>query len=516
MTRGFRTTLALLLFALMLTSPAVAEGRRSSMVIDANTGEVLYASAPDAPRYPASLTKMMTLYLLFEEIERGRLGLGHRIKFSERAAAAAPSKLGLQAGEEIEIADAIKALIVKSANDVAIAVAEHIAGSEAAFARLMTEKSRLIGMSNTTFRNASGLPDLGQVTTARDMLTLAMRLQDDFPKYYPYFATQNFTYNGQTYRNHNTLLGTLPGIDGLKTGYIRMSGFNMVASVKRGGRHIVAAVFGGASAASRNAEMRALLARALPKASTVRTRRPVPVQTARATPPQRADRGGAAAQAVRMVPQSATRNGGALPGPADDEPASPGSAAPSVDIAIARVRTVQLGAASASRPETSLPAAAEREMQQPQLVAAPQPARGLAPSTLQQQAANLARGEPPLVRSVAVPQPTGRPGRLHQPVTGAPASPPAAPNSAGIAATGSYHVQVGAYASASEAEKALTAALKRAAGLLGNAAPLTTPVQRGSQQLYRARFGGFDQQAAASVCLELRRRQIDCFVARAE
>lgn len=280
-----------------------AEARHAAMVIDANSGQVLHNQAGDELRYPASLTKMMTLYMAFELIENGRLAYQSRLKVSHEAASAAPSKLDLEPGEDIQLIDAIKALITKSANDVAIVIAEHIGGTEANFARLMTAKARQIGMKDTTFRNASGLPDPGQLTTARDMLTLALRLQDDFPRHYGLFTTRSFAYNGATHRNHNTLLGTYSGIDGIKTGYTRASGFNLVSSVRREGRHVVAAVFGGSSAASRNAHMRSLLTRALAKADTEKTRKPVLLARPRLAP--RPEAKIADASAPRPVPVAA-------------------------------------------------------------------------------------------------------------------------------------------------------------------------------------------------------------------
>lgn len=242
------------------------------MVIDGNTGQVLHAQAADETRYPASLTKMMTLYIAFELMEQGRMVPATRIKVSDEAAGTSPSKLGLPAGSDIALADALRAIVTKSANDMAVALAEHIAGSERKFAILMTRKARELGMTATTFKNAHGLPDGEQVTTARDMLTLALRLNDDFPKQYALFGLRAFSYNGKTHRNHNTMLGVYPGMDGLKTGYTTASGFNLVASVRRNGKYVVAAVFGGSTASARNAHMRTILDRALAKASTEQTR----------------------------------------------------------------------------------------------------------------------------------------------------------------------------------------------------------------------------------------------------
>ena len=254
-----------------------AAPRHAAMIIDANTGAVLYDNAGDERRHPASLTKMMTLYLTFEAIESGRLSFGSPVKVSQEAASAPPSNLDLEAGEEISVGDAVRALITKSANDVAAALAEKIGGTQTNFVRLMNAKAKALGMSKTNFENPSGLPDSDQVTTARDMITLGLRLQDDFPQHYPLFAMRAFRYNGATHRNHNTLMNHFAGIDGIKTGYTRASGFNLVTSVRRGGRHLVGAVFGGSSAASRNSEMRTLLTRAMARASTVKTRKSVPM-----------------------------------------------------------------------------------------------------------------------------------------------------------------------------------------------------------------------------------------------
>lgn len=497
--------LATLLFVLAST-PASATGRRASMAIDANTGDVLYASNADEQRYPASLTKMMTLYMVFEEIESGRLTLQSKIRMSERAASAPPSKLNLKPGEEISVRDAILALTTKSANDIAVLLAEHIGGSEENFARMMTEKARLLGMKNTTFRNASGLPNREQVTTARDMLTLALHLQDDFPKHYSFFSVRNFTYKGRSYRNHNSLLRTYPGMDGLKTGYIRMSGFNLVSSVRRGGRHVVAAVFGGTTAATRNAEMRALLNRSLAKASKTKTRKPAVVAFYRATPPARAER--RTPSAPSQAPAPAASPAPVPPSPAPAAAAAQASSEPT--ITIAKVRPIMVA-----------PMATEQI--RPQLIDSGRvPGNlGMKPSTLQQQAENLSQGNPPLAQAAVL-----RDSAEQLPVTKLAARseasqpterPPVVPVAlTSPAASGGFQIQVGAYASAAEAEKALVVALERSASLLSKAAPVTIPVRSGSRQLYRARFAGFDSQAAQTTCQELRRRQIECFVAKAE
>ena len=243
----------------------------SSIIVDGNSGATLSASNPDASRHPASLTKIMTLYLLFERLDAGKMKLDTEMEVSEHASEQAPTKLGLRPGQSIRVEDAIKGLVTRSANDAAVVIAEAIAGDEDDFAKLMTRKARALGMTRTVYRNASGLPDDEQVTTARDQSTLGRAIQDRFPRYYRYFSTVAFNYHGQSIRNHNRLLGSVEGVDGIKTGYTRASGFNLVTSMRRGNRHLVGVVMGGRSGGSRDAIMRNLLAENLEKAATKRT-----------------------------------------------------------------------------------------------------------------------------------------------------------------------------------------------------------------------------------------------------
>lgn len=233
--------------------------RYAAVVVDHASGDVLLAEDQDGVRHPASLTKMMTVYLAFEAVRAGKVTLRTKLPVSARAAARPPSKLGVRSGSSISVEHAILALLTKSANDVASVVAEGLAGSETAFARQMTEKARLLGMKKTRFKNASGLPDPEQVTTARDMARLAQRLIDDFPEYYSYFSQAEFHYAGRTVRSHNGLLGRYPGTDGLKTGYISASGYNLVASSIRGGRRLIAVVLGGKTARARDQQVMRLL-----------------------------------------------------------------------------------------------------------------------------------------------------------------------------------------------------------------------------------------------------------------
>ncbi len=476
----------------MLVAGALSPARAytppyAAMAVDANTGAVLHNRAGDAPRHPASLTKMMTLYMTFELIELGRLDYATKIKMTEEGAAASPSKLGLKPGEEISVLDAIKALVTKSANDVAIALAQHIGGSEANFARLMTQKARAIGMTHTFFKNASGLPDDAQVTTARDMLTLALRLQDDFPKRYELFATRTFTYRGHTYRNHNVLLTHYRGTDGIKTGYTRASGFNLVTSVHRGHKHVIAAVFGGKTGRIRNARMRSLLDAALAKASTKVTRKPAvfvraPQPVVAARPP-----------APRANPPIETS---AVVAPAARPAAAPAHADSAPSIAVARVHRVLLGpdlrqsapavneAPATPRPVFATAGSADAAL--PRFAPA-----ALPPSTLQAQASALEnRAAPPQ----ALPQ--DRPPQQE----------------AALTPSGPFAIQIGAYSDSADAEQHMDTARQRAGGLLDPYHAVAVPYRKGATQLYRARFRGFEAAAAASTCLHLRRLQIDCFV----
>ena len=257
----------------------------ASIVVDGNSGAVLQASNPDALRHPASLTKIMTLYLLFERLEAGKFKLDSMLTVSEHASEQAPTKLGLKPGQTIAVEDAIKAIVTKSANDAAVAVAENLGGDEGRFAKLMTQKARDLGMTRTTYTNASGLPDDDQITTARDQALLGRLIQKRFPRYYKYFSTESFVYHGETMRNHNQLLGSIEGVDGIKTGFTRASGFNLVTSVHRDGRYMVAVVMGGRSSLERDAHMRELISAHI-KETALKEAVPVHAKSNRRNEPQ--------------------------------------------------------------------------------------------------------------------------------------------------------------------------------------------------------------------------------------
>lgn len=280
MTSGMRAVYAVLLLLTALFFPgtgpaayAASNPRYASIVMDADTGVILSESNADKRLYPASLTKVMTLLLTFEALENGALRLQDRVPISKHAASMVPSKLNLPVGSSIRVEDAIYAIVTKSANDISAALAEKIGGTESHFAVLMTRKAREIGMTRTVFRNASGLHNPQQVSTARDMARMAQYILTTYPQYYSYFSTRNFSYRGVSYHNHNRLMSSYKGMDGFKTGYIQPSGFNLIASARRDGRRLIGVVFGGRTANSRNAHMTEILDRGFAKqAPASRTR----------------------------------------------------------------------------------------------------------------------------------------------------------------------------------------------------------------------------------------------------
>ncbi len=435
--------------------------KHAALVVDANSGRVVSEQSADEPRYPASLTKMMTLYIVFDLIEQKRLSYDTKIVFSDAATRVQPTKLGVQAGDSISVLEAVKGLITKSANDASIALAEHIAGSEPQFAALMTQTARRIGMSKSTFKNAHGLPNPEQVTTARDMITLGLRLQDDFPKHYPLFSTTSFNFRGDSHKNHNTMLLTYEGTDGIKTGYIGASGFNLVANVRRGDKHVIGVVFGGASAAARNQNMRTLLNIALVRGATTKTRQPALI-----------------ARSNKPVPNPA----------ATTRPVQVASAAPAAAPA-----QLAPALAPAPQPATKPSPTVQLATVKPLLVAPRQPVQA---PTVPQAAASFAPApaslQPPAVRSNLA----------------GPSVPPAA--------AGPYQIQVGAYATEADARRQIDQVKTQTGGLLAAHPGLVVAAASNGKTVYRARYTGFDTANGGTVCNELRRRQIDCMVAKAE
>lgn len=266
-------SVALLLCTFIVLSfsmPAQANPKYASIVIDADTGAILSQRYADKRLHPASLTKVMTLILTFDAIRAGKVSLYDRVRISPYAASMVPSKIGLKPGETIRVKDAIYLLVTKSANDVAVALAEHLGGTEYQFAKMMTAKARSIGMRNTTFKNASGLHHSRQVSTARDMARMGRVLINNYNRYYHYFSKKSYRYRGVTYNNHNKLMRTYKGMDGLKTGYISKAGYNLIASAKRDGNRVIGVVFGGRSGKTRNAHMKTILDRGFVKMNKLR------------------------------------------------------------------------------------------------------------------------------------------------------------------------------------------------------------------------------------------------------
>jgi D-alanyl-D-alanine carboxypeptidase len=512
----------------------------SSIIVDGNSGATLSSNNPDASRHPASLTKIMTLYLLFERLDAGKMKLDTEMDVSEHASEQAPTKLGLRPGQTIRVEDAIKGLVTRSANDAAVVIAEAIAGDEDDFAKLMTRKARALGMTRTVYRNASGLPDDDQVTTARDQSTLGRAIQDRFPRYYRYFSTAAFNYHGQSIRNHNHLLGSVEGVDGIKTGYTRASGFNLVTSMRRGNRHLVGVVLGGRSGGSRDAIMRSLLAENLEKASTNRTvaaiterslsdanadvaeadaqSRPTQtvqvdgaVQVASAAPePVAAPPARSSAPVTRSIFAAATT---AVPPPAKPEPAPltsgviqtqqiaaiPGSSEPMkpVKVKTVQVKAGQVKLASAGSPQPATAVTNAITSARPEVPETSSAVMARA-ETNKAETSKFETSKVDVPRPEMPPQPANHgTGNGLLGVLPAAGAPPAAPQALAyadpapraqpqavqqngaikpVAAHTGWIVQVGALESESEALQRLDAARNQAHGLLAKADPFTEPV----------------------------------------
>ena len=459
----------------------------ASIVVDANTGAVLQATNADSRRHPASLTKIMTLYLLFERLESGRLKLSTRLPVSAHAAAQAPTKLGLKPGQSIAVEDAILGLVTKSANDAAAVVAEAIGGTEAEFARMMTRKARALGMRRTTYTNASGLPDANQVTTARDQAVLGRAIQERFPRYYHYFATDAFEFRGRSVRNHNRLLGRVDGVDGIKTGYTRASGFNLVTSMHRGRRHVVAVVLGGRSAGLRDARMRDLLSDHIMTASIRRT---APV-IAEAPAEHNEQRMAAAGEPVPLPPGKPLVLHKVASTTDATASIQPPAAAPAVATAQPR-----LGSTDPIKPMLVKTVSIKPASQPPRTVKAKLASVPLPPPP------------PPAAAEVPEPQPT-KVAATAADDTSQPAARPtkAAPEKP---ARSGWMIQVGAFGEEKEALVRLSSVQSRVKKLLGGADPFTETVTKGEKTFYRARFAGLDKDQAEAACRALKRSDIAC------
>ena len=481
----------------------------SDIVVDGNTGAILHSSNPDALRHPASLTKIMTLYMLFERLEAGKITLKTELPVSAHAAAQAPSKLGLKPGQTITVEEAIKATVTKSANDVAAVIAEALGGDEDTFSKLMTAKARGLGMRNTVYKNASGLPDDAQITTARDQALLGRAIQDQFPQYYRYFATTRFSFRGKSISGHNRLVGRVEGVDGIKTGYTNASGFNLVTSMKRSGRHVVAVVLGGRSASSRDAKMRELITDYVRVASAQRTA-PVIAEAAPAEPKRNIVQRFAAA--VMKPARAETAHEAAVPLPR----AAPAAAAP-IQVASASVDTMPAASSPAAAvPGSSQPLApiavktlsVKPGVQVP--LAAPAAMASIAPTTVKGPELAFADPgqdrQPGLLGTITTKTASAMPVPLPREESTATLLRPA-PRSGWV-------IQVGAFDKEEEARLRLDTAQARAKSLLGEADGFTEPVVKGGKTLYRARFAGFDKERAEAACQYLKKNELACMAVK--
>jgi D-alanyl-D-alanine carboxypeptidase len=512
----------------------------ASIVVDGNSGAVLQAASSDALRHPASLTKVMTLYLLFERLESGRLRLDSALKISEHASEQAPTKLGLKPGQTISIEDAIKGIVTKSANDAAVAVAENLGGDEESFAKLMTQKAHALGMAHTIYVNASGLPDDDQVTTARDQSILGRAIQERFPRYYRYFSTESFVYHGEAMRNHNHLLGAVDGVDGIKTGFTRASGFNLLTSLHRDGRYLVAVVMGGPSASERDERMRELIGAHIKEAAVRRTAPMVAEigerreEASAKSPASRTDRAATANVEPRTAPSTTPTTTPRMAAGSND-PIRP-LLVKTISYRTAAVQTASLApmpalvpvaaTAPVSQPSAAAPAGSQVRTE----IAVAAPKVELKVAQAEPSVAPAAASEPAPVKSVTAapvqtqpvqPQPAQTQAAQMQPAQIEPApiethiaaaKPQTAPaySAPPVHSHGGWLIQIGAFDDEAEAKQHLTAAQSKVHLALAAKDPFTERVQKGDKALYRARFAGFDKSTAEAACRALKRSDFEC------
>ena len=511
----FFAAIAVSLVALASPTTANAANLRkyAGIVVDAKTGKTLYSHGADSKRYPASVAKVMTLYIVFEELSAGRLKLNSKLKVSKYASQAVPSKLYLKPGTSITVSDAIQALVTKSANDVARVIAENISGSVPKFADRMTKTARALGMSRTTYKNPSGLPNSAQVTTVRDQARLGMAVFQHFPQYYKYFKTRSFRYRGKTYGNHNRLLGSVRGVDGMKTGYINAAGFNLLTSARHGNRHIVVAAFGFNTGASRNAKVTQLVNKYLPKArkgsywkeasiakpgSSAR-RAPAIVVALKGQPPVRPNYLGGGSAPLVPAPIEVAVKPAPTPAPTEN------TAEP---IQVAALDAVTPPPSPPSRPIDLLAGTSAKPLgviavnAQPQRQSLDQ-ANALQPLNLLGNLINRGSTErrpapvtpPSLVPPSSIGDPTTTSSIASVDVTQRPEL---------------WAIQVGAARNENKATQLLSYANDRL-NVLNDYRPSVQNVVRNGQEFYRARFLGFSSEAEATqACNALKEKNVSC------
>lgn len=492
--------------------PVIGEHRGfSAIVVDANSGRALYSRAEHELRHPASVTKVMTLYLLFEQLEKGRLRLDSPLMISQHAAAQAPSKLGLRPGQTISVDNAIKAVVTKSANDIACAIAENVAGDEHSFAQMMTRKAHALGMRNTNYENASGLPDPNQVTTAYDLALLGRAIQERFPRYYRYFSTPSFAYNGALHRNHNHLLGQVEGMDGIKTGYTRASGFNLLTSVRRRGHHIVAVVMGGKTAYTRDRIMAGLIEEHIEGGSSVRTAAAVSEdpQAAEAQErlayerTQRAERAAERAQQIaaeRLAYAEPQDEPAGQPEPFDRRLNAPVPAAAIPPQESVERPAVRPAFVSGGQKRTADDRDAERKGVTPSAKA-----RAGATPVAARDGSTTNGARKIDVTPVSTTPSAIRGGAAKLQLAKADAARPGRPG---------WMIQIGATDDQEKANQLLVRARSQLQGFPATAKAFTEKVQRGTETLYRARFAGLEEDTAQSACKALKRSGFSCFTTK--
>lgn len=524
-------------FCLLLSTIASVEAasvprKFAGFVLDAKSGKVLYESAADAARYPASVTKVMTLYILFQELAAGNIKLSDKMVVSKHAAAAVPTKLGLKAGSKITVEDAIKALVTLSANDIARVVAEHISGTESKFAERMTATAKALGMKRTTYRNASGLPDSKQVTTVRDQAILGAAIYQHFPKYYEYFQTRSFSYGKRTYGNHNRLLGER-GVDGIKTGYTRASGFNLLTAARKDGRHIVVVAFGFDTSAGRDSKVRELVKKYLPKGRSggyldvamipVPGRKGATVQVAAADVVE-----------VTPMPYPAFRLGDLNPQPEVQVAAiSPDPEAvarqledpvivSSVAVPMPAERPVDIGLEPAVQAANMMGGATAAVPQDRPidvigawlsdtftLGAAPAPLGQTRPSAPLLPPVGIGEEGEPIDLMTSGSVPAAQPAPVPEQPSPTPIAVAEAPVEPAAKVEG-WVVQIGAAPSETAATNLLSTA-KDSISELSSFQPYVERFEKNGQTFYRARFAGFgDRDSAAAMCNELKKAKMSC------
>ena len=475
----------------------------AALIIDGATGKVLYARNETLERHPASLTKMMTLYLLFEALKAGKMTMQTQMPVSVHAQQQLPTKLSLRHGQTIDVDTAIRAIVIRSANDVAVVIAEALGGTESHFAEMMTAKARELGMKETNYHNASGLPDPLQITTASDLGILARHVAYDFPQYFPYFGTSGFNYKGTYYPTHDNLIGRYAGADGIKTGYVGASGFNLTSSVVRDGVHLIGVVLGGRTAVRRDQEMMHLMDTEFAQIAaepTMVAHASVPWQAvASATPPPTTVVGFAMAPAAGTPTKFAAISAVPAPLPANtDEDAAEAHRAPDESFSVIHAETRAPAAAvpAAAKPAPLVAAAAP--------VKPPQARPALVAAAVPQAKAKAAPAVPAKPVQVAAAIPATRPA-LRPQIGEGDADQPGVPGH-------NWTIQVGAYANQSLASAQLNSYASKAKDIIGQAAHLVVPIQYSNgHTLYRARFGPYAETEARNVCGQLTQRGQSCF-----